>query len=181
MEGKQTLKLLNFSSHPKGIIWYKWKLLDVATMKNYEQYALKILKDTGCKITKQRRMVVELLARTDKALSPYDMRDTLKKQKIAADVVTIYRILETLEKLSLAHKVLALNGYIRCNMEEVGKGKIFCHHYLLCRSCHRVDEVEGEGLAKFEQRIEKTKYFSVDSHYLEFTGLCRYCRNKSKK
>ena len=54
-------------------------------------------------------MIVELLNKNDKALSPYDMRDQLKKQRINPDVVTIYRVLETLEKLMLVHKVLALN------------------------------------------------------------------------
>ncbi len=150
-------------------------------MKNYTRYALETLKNEGFKITKQRQMIVELLAKTEKALSPYDMRDTLKKQKINADVVTIYRILETLEKLSLAHKVLALNGYIRCNTDEITKGKTLCHHYLLCKNCHKVDEVEGEDLSKLEQKIAKTKLFQIQSHYLEFMGLCKNCRNKLKK
>jgi len=150
-------------------------------MKHYKQYALKSLKEAGFKITKQREMIVNLLAKTAKALSPYDMRDTLKKQKINADVVTIYRILETFEKLSLVHKVLALNGYIRCNTEEIGKDRTFCHHYLLCKNCHKVDEVEGEDLSKLEQKIEKGKKFLIDSHYLEFTGLCKECQNKLKQ
>lgn len=150
-------------------------------MKNYTTYALKTLQEAGYKVTKQRQMIVELLAKTEKALSPYDMRDTLKKQKIPADVVTIYRVLETLEKLSLVHKVLALNGYIRCNTKELGSKKIFCHHYLLCKYCHNVDEVEGEDLSKLEQKIAKEKKFHIDSHYLEFTGLCKNCAEKLKK
>lgn len=150
-------------------------------MKNYTQYALKTLKEAGFKTTKQREIIVNLLAKTDKALSPYDMRDNLKKQKINADVVTIYRVLETLEKLSLVHKVLAVNGYIRCNTKEIGKDKDFCHHYLLCKNCHKIDEVEGEDLGKLEQKIEKERGFKIESHYLEFTGLCKDCQRKLKK
>jgi len=149
-------------------------------MKNYTQFALKTLKDAGFKLTTQREMIVKLLAKTDKALSPYDMRDTLKKQKINADVVTIYRVLETLENLALVHKVLAVNGYIRCNTDEIGK-KNFCHHYLLCKNCHKIDEVEGEDLTKLEQKIEKDKKFKIESHYLEFTGLCKDCQKILKK
>lgn len=149
-------------------------------MNHYRQYAIKTLKEAGFKTTKQREMIVDLLAKTDKALSPYDMRDTLKKQKIDADVVTIYRILETLEKLSLVHKVLAVNGYVRCHTEDVRK-KNFCHHYLLCKNCHRIDEVEGEDLSKLEDKIESGNRFKIDSHYLEFTGLCKDCQNKLKK
>ncbi len=112
-------------------------------------------------------MIIRLMAKNKKALTPYEMRDNLKKQKIKADVVTIYRILETLEELSLAHKVLALNGYIACDL-----AKERCHHYLLCKKCHRVDEVEGENLAALEKKIAQKHEFSIDSHYLEFTGLC---------
>lgn len=148
-------------------------------MKNYQQYALKTLKDTGFKITGQRQMVVELLAKTDKALSPYDMRDMLNKQHIKADVVTIYRILETLEKLSLVHKVLAVNGYVRCNTEKFGDKT--CHHYLLCKKCHNIDEVEGEDLSKLERKIQNEKKFQIDSHYLEFMGLCKDCRHEGKQ
>lgn len=144
-------------------------------MKNYKQQALKMLREADFKITDQRRMIVELLAKTDKALSPYDMRDALKKRKINADVVTIYRVLETLEKLSLAHKVLAVNGYVRCSTEEVNEKKKFCHHYLLCKKCHKIDEVEGEDLTKLEKKIARDKKFRVDSHYLEFTGVCKNC------
>jgi len=124
-------------------------------------------------------MVVELLAKTDKALSPYEMRGILRRQRIKADVVTIYRILETLEKLSLVHKVLAVNGYVRCNTEEFGKE--ICHHYLLCKNCHNIDEVEGEDLTGLESKIQKEKKFKIDSHYLEFTGLCNNCLNKQKQ
>jgi Fur family ferric uptake transcriptional regulator len=150
-------------------------------MKNYTQIALKTLKEADFKITKQRQMIVELLAKTDKALSPYDMRNMLKKQKIKADVVTIYRVLETLEKLSLAHKVLAVNGYIRCNTEEIGQKENFCHHYLLCKNCHKIDEVEGEDLSKLEKKITNEKKFQIDSHYLEFMGLCSNCQKLLSK
>lgn len=145
-------------------------------MKKFKQQALKMLREADFKITDQRRMIVELLAKTDKALSPYDMRDALKKRKINADVTTIYRVLETLEKLSLAHKVLAVNGYVRCNTDKPSKN--FCHHYLLCKKCHKIDEVEGEDLTKLEKKIAQTKKFQIDAHYLEFTGLCKNCLNK---
>jgi Fur family ferric uptake transcriptional regulator len=150
-------------------------------MKNYTRYALKKLKEAGFKNTSQRETIVKLLAKTNKALSPYDMRDTLKKQKIGADVVTIYRVLETLEKLSLVHKVLAVNGYIRCNTDDIGKANEFCHHYLFCENCRKIDEIKGEDLSKLENRIRKDKHFKIKSHYLEFTGLCKDCLRKAKK
>ncbi len=125
-------------------------------------------------------MIVDLLSTSDKALSPYDMRDILKKKNINADVVTIYRVMEILEKIGLAHKVLAFSGYIKCKMEEE-KNKS-CHHYLLCHACHRVEEVEGEkeNLTPLENKISQKYGFSIQNHYLEFMGLCETCQ-KSKR
>lgn len=149
-------------------------------MKNYRQFALQRLKEAKLKITKPRAQIVQLLAKTNKALTPYEMRDNLKKQKIHADVVTIYRVLETLEQLALAHKVLAFSGYIRCNTTEKDSEEI-CHHYLLCKNCHNVEEVEGEDLSKLEGKISRDRHFSIQSHYLEFMGLCVNCQKLKSK
>lgn len=146
--------------------------------KKYVEHALQSLKDNGLKITDPRTMIVNLLAKSEKALSPYEMRDLLKKQKIHADVVTIYRVLEVLEKMSLAHKVLAINGYIRCSTTE---DESVCHHYLLCKNCQKVEEVEGENLHSLQAKIAKDYKFEISSHYLEFTGLCFECLKKPKR
>ena len=145
---------------------------------NYTQYALKKLKGDHFKITRPREMIVRLLDKSERALTPYEMRDYLNGKKIKADVVTIYRVLETLEKLSLAHKVLAFGGYIACNMNNQKKGDAIkrCHHYLICNRCHRVDEVRGEDLSKLEKRIAGEHQFNIQSHYIEFIGLCKKCR-----
>jgi Fur family transcriptional regulator, ferric uptake regulator len=148
-------------------------------MKNYIPHALEQLKLSGLKITKPRQMIVNLLAKSDKALSPYEMRDILKKKHINADVVTIYRVMEVLENIALAHKVLAFSGYIRCNTEKIKKSG--CHHYLLCGNCHRVDEVEGENLHQLEIKISKKHKFEIKSHYLEFMGLCETCQKRKQK
>lgn len=124
-------------------------------------------------------MIIELLAKSKKALSPYEMEDLLKKKRIKADVVTIYRVLEILEKLGLVHKVLAFNGYIAwdtpTNLKEA------CHHYLLCEKCHEVQEVKGEDLSDLEKKIAKTYRFQIHSHYLEFMGICKRCKSSAQR
>lgn len=146
-------------------------------MVNYTEYALKKLKEAGLKLTKPRKQIVKLLVNTSKALSPYEMKAVLAKQKIKADVVTIYRVLEVLENLGLVHKVLALNAYIRCNIDDVAKEHKPCHHYLLCRNCHKFEEFEGKDLENLEKTIASYyDRFQVESHYLEFVGLCKSCQ-----
>ncbi|MCC7197760.1 transcriptional repressor [Candidatus Peregrinibacteria bacterium] len=144
----------------------------------YQQIAFEKLRDAGLKITKPRQMIVDFLASSDTALSPYEVQNLLQKKGIKSDVVTIYRVFEVLENLSLVHKVLAFNGYIRCHTEELKSLEEICHHYLLCKSCKRVEEVEGEDLTNLEKKIEKNYGFKIRSHYLEFMGVCKNCKKK---
>lgn len=148
-------------------------------MQKYATFANETLKKAGYKLSKPRQVIINLLAQSNKALTPYEMRDVLHQQKIKADIVTIYRVLELLEKLALAHKVLGFNGYIRCSMEEDSHihpiQNSTCHHYILCKKCHKVEEVEGEDLSAIEKNITKNSGFQIDSHYLEFKGLCQNC------
>jgi Fur family transcriptional regulator, ferric uptake regulator len=146
-------------------------------MKNYADYAIDELKKAGLKLTKPRQQIVDFLAQSDTVLSPYEMREQLKQNKVNADVVTIYRVLDTLESLGLVHKVLALNGYVRCSTPSTKKSET-CHHYLVCSQCHRVEEVEGEDLSALEKRILANQKFAIKSHYLEFMGICHRCQEK---
>ena len=118
--------------------------------------------------------MIGLLAKSDKALSPYHMQAALKKKKILMNAVTIYRVLDAFEGIGIVHKVLAFNGYVKCTMEPSKS----CHHYIVCKECRRLDEIEGEDLSRLEAKISKEKGFTVYTHYLEFMGVCKRCSRK---
>jgi len=176
-EGQFIVKKSAFNLHLNKQLCY-----NATCMKDaYQKIALEKLKESGLKITKPRQMIVDFLASSDKALSPYEIQTLLQKKKIKSDVVTIYRVLEVLEKLYLVHKVLAFNGYVRCHTNDLDNPNDRCHHYLLCKNCKRVQEVEGEDLGNLEKKIEKNYGFKIESHYLEFMGLCKDCQKKKRK
>lgn len=145
-------------------------------MQNYHDYALRILKENSYKITKPREILLRFFAENEKVLTVPEMQSLLKKKKIYTDKVTIYRIIETFESLGLIHKVMALNGYIRCHARKLIQSK--CHHYLLCRNCRKAEEVEGENLYNLEKKIIQQNKFKVELHYLEFIGLCKQCLDR---
>ena len=151
-------------------------------MIEYIDFALGRMQAEKFKITGPRRAVIELLAKSTKALNPYEMKAILEKQKVDIDVVTVYRVLETLEKLALVHKILAFNSYIACNTreDETHDGEENCHHYLLCSKCHKVEEFEGEDLSKLEEKVARETKYQINSHYLEFIGLCADCQKIGK-
>ncbi|MGL5831253.1 MAG: Fur family transcriptional regulator [Candidatus Altimarinota bacterium] len=142
---------------------------------SYKKLAAEKLQQNGFKLTKPRLMLLELLEKTDRALSPYDMKDMLAKQKIKADVVTIYRILEVLEQNALVHKILSLGRFTKCCLDDSADE---CHHYLICKNCHKIEEISGDDLEKLEAKIAKESGFEILSHNLELTGICGDCRKK---
>ena len=160
--------------------------------KNFLEHSKELLKERGLKLTKPRLLLLEFLAKERSALTPYQMRDMLAEQSMKSDVVTLYRILEELEKIGLVHKIASLGKFIRCEQEdscddhEGHHGGADCHHYLICENCGSVEEVVGadadfDGLEKLEVAIKKSKGFAVKRHTLEFWGLCAKCLKKSKK
>jgi len=149
-------------------------------MNNYQEIVLQELKKSDFKITAPRLVVIELLAESDTALTPYEMRDILMKRGVKADVVTIYRVLEVLEKLGFVHKVNSLGRFVKCHSGDL-KSSSKCHHYLLCRVCYKVEEVEGEDLHKLEEKIQRERDFKVETHYLEFSGVCSDCQKLGLK
>lgn len=119
--------------------------------------------------------VIEVLAHTSRSLSPYKIAEiALQKYRINLDTVTVYRIIQVLEKLDLVHKVHGVEGYIRC---EVKEGEVDdCHHSFVCRKCKKVEEISGENLDAFIKTMEKLHRFKVEKHQLELSGLCKKCK-----
>lgn len=134
--------------------------------------SVRVLRARGYRITQPRRRVLELLEQVEMPLSPYDMQKRLGKMGQHLDTVTIYRILDLLCELGLAHKVLSANGFIRCTLgEEEG-----CHRYLVCRKCGGLREFADEALCLRENEVAQRFGFQTEYHLTEFSGLCADCR-----
>jgi len=134
--------------------------------------ALGKLKENGFKITLMREKVLREMLSNSIPVTPYEMKDNLAKTGFKADVVTLYRVFEVLENLGLIHKISSLGRYVICHLEEEKSG---CHHYVVCRLCKKIQEIEGEDLSRMEVKIKKNLGFKVEGHYLEFSGVCDVC------
>jgi Fur family transcriptional regulator, ferric uptake regulator len=149
-------------------------------MKSYAEQALETLKDKGFRITKPRRLVVELLDTANKPLSAYEIKDLLVSQDEKVDTVSVYRILECLEENHLIHRVLATGKVRKCSLEHEEHCHLsqeeHCHHLLICEKCQATEEVHCPGTAELVKELEKLSNFQIRSHNMEFLGLCSRCR-----
>ena len=133
-----------------------------------------ILKREGYKLTPQRRSLLNLIARSREHLTPAEIYERLRSECPQIGLVTIYRTLEILTNLGLV-----------CEVRTGGNQRSYLmrrplehHHHLVCSGCGAVIDFTGCDLSGIESKLVRETGFSIQSHYLEFTGQCRKCREK---
>lgn len=79
----------------------------------FEKAATDLLKAEGRRVTIARAQVIKIISRGHKVYRAQEILTQLKEQGIKIDVVSVYRILETLMVSGLLYYVGQLRGYIR--------------------------------------------------------------------
>ena len=138
------------------------------------QNSIRILQAKGYKTTKPRKLVLEVLEEMGKPLSPYDIQGILHARGKYLNHVTIYRILNLLCNLNLAHKMLSNGGFVKCNLDAT-EG---CHRFMVCQCCGAIREFADKGLCQEENAFTQDLGFYTDHHLSEFSGLCSRCYEK---
>ena len=132
---------------------------------------LSALQDSGYRLTRPLRAIVEIMARSSRALSPADVYDLGRKEYKGLGLVTVYRALEKLEELGLVQRVHQPGGchmYLRATQGH--------EHLLLCTSCGRAEYFSGDDLAPLMKSIARRSRFRIQEHWLQLYGLCEECQ-----
>jgi len=142
-------------------------------MKITKRKMVAALRQHGYKLTPQRRAVIQVIASSQGHLTPAAIYKKISKENPDIGLVTIYRTLEILTKLKLIcelHTKGSCPSYAISTLEH--------HHHLICGNCGKVTDFSGYDLDELEQRLSLETGFKINSHVLEFTGLCRVCQKE---
>lgn len=133
------------------------------------------LKKKGCRTSKLRLALLDILEKTTAPLAATDILLTLSQHELHPNKTSVYREIDLL----LAH------GFI----EEVATGdrasayKLTSpdhHHHLICDSCRRTVDIADEELEQAVHEAEKTlgkaKGFRITAHDISFRGVCQDCQ-----
>jgi Fur family zinc uptake transcriptional regulator len=137
------------------------------------QRAIQVLRANGYKVTQPRKQVLRVLDGAQEPVSPYEIQKILEGNGEHLNHVTIYRILDLFCDLNLAHKVLLLNGFVKCTL---GK-KEGCHRFMVCRQCGTLKEFADKALCEEENEIAQDLGFHSEQHFSEFSGICSNCQS----
>ncbi len=137
-----------------------------------EHSILESLKAGGKKLTKPRKAILSILEQSALPITVAEIHERLKKAKMPADLVTIYRNVAMLQELGLVNPIGLHEGQMRY---EVRHGREH-HHHIQCRGCGQIVDLMLCPLKKLTELVERQTKFAVDSHALEFFGWCPQCR-----
>ena len=133
--------------------------------------AERICDQQGARMTPIRRRVLELLLATDAPAKAYDLLDQLGDEG-AAKPPTIYRALDFLLEMGLAHKIESLNAYVACGHRDHRHSAVF----LICASCHAAEELHADATISALEAESAEVDFALRSTVLEVRGICAQCR-----
>lgn len=135
------------------------------------------LKAKGCKLTLQRRSVLDVLIQNcNKHLSTEEIYDIVKENYPEIGLATVYRTVQLFEEMGIVDRLNFDDGCSRFELSN--EDTVHHHHHLICEHCNKVFEVENDLLEEIEKEIERKYKFKIHDHNVMFYGICETCGNK---
>ncbi|KAF0118582.1 MAG: Fur family transcriptional regulator zinc uptake regulator [Rhodospirillaceae bacterium] len=127
----------------------------------------------GLRLTDTHRLVLERIWRRHVPIGAYDLLDFLRAEGHNAHPPTVYRALEFLLRHGLIHRLAHMKAYIGCPRPEHSHAG----HFLICRSCHIVAEIDDPALDTAIARVTAAAGFRTGGEaMIEIAGLCAHCQ-----
>jgi Fur family zinc uptake transcriptional regulator len=124
----------------------------------------------GERMTAPRRRALELLLEAGKPMKAYDLIDVFGGDGKPAKPPTVYRALDFLSKLGLAHRIESLNAYVACEVGERSHAAAF----LICDCCGATEEIEPIAPDQVAAAASKAGYV-IEAVTVEAHGRCGAC------
>ncbi len=129
-----------------------------------------LCEERGGRLTPLRKKVLTLLLESGGPAKAYDLLEQLGDDG-AAKPPSVYRSLDFLLDMGLAHKIESLNAFVACGHWKHGHAAVF----LICDKCGTAGELHAhDSVKKLSQEVESVK-FQMRSAVIEIRGLCRKC------
>src|SRR4051812_11457030 len=134
-------------------------------------WMLRRLAEAGERMTGPRETIVRELVTLTGVINPEALAYELHPQGVGR--ATVYRTLDLLERHGMLTRVHVegCHGYTLCDEGH--------HHHLLCSACNSVVPVDATGIEAEILRLADKLKFRVDTHTLEFAGLCEACQTRA--
>ncbi|WP_312861557.1 Fur family transcriptional regulator [Segnochrobactrum spirostomi] len=134
-------------------------------------------RDSGARLTTQRRAVLDALARSHKPIGAYEIIEALSANGPPPAPISVYRALAFLTEQGLVHRIERLNAFVACAGTHGETNPLV---FMICDSCGQVGELAAAAVGIDLTRLTAGTGFVPQSAAIEVTGLCRHCAAAKK-
>lgn len=127
-------------------------------------------KELGLKVTPQRIAIYRELAATDQHPSTETIYKKIKDYYPNISLTTVYRTLETFEKLGLISVVNVLYNAARYD------ANLTPHNHVVCTECKKIEDFYDESLSNLDVSEMTLNEYSIKGYSILLNGVCKDCR-----
>ncbi len=118
------------------------------------------------------KAVCDVLTQSGRPLGAYEILERVKVKGFNGPP-TIYRALDKLIKLGIAHRIASKHAYVLCNHEKPHEHESII--FAICNDCDNVDEIPNKALYNTLHDAKTNKGFRIENEVVEVMGLCKSC------
>lgn len=135
------------------------------------EQVLQRLKELGCKLTPQRRMLIDvLLAARDTEMTADDIYQRIRAVYPDVGLDTVYRNLRLLVKLNVVAEVKLPGKLAHYSLNQHAH-----QHGLVCLDCGKEIPLSHCPIREIETVAREEHGFIISSHRIELFGYCTDC------
>lgn len=136
---------------------------------------IELFRQSGRKITPQRRAILELLAQDDHHPTAEEIYQRVAATMPDVSRATVYNTLRELVALGgLTESFEFSEGGLRY---DTNAGT---HHHLFCMNCHKLIDIHHD-FTGLTLPLEKTAGYQITRYQVTFYGLCPDCQRREKE
>jgi Fur family peroxide stress response transcriptional regulator len=134
--------------------------------------AVEKLKQNGVRMTPQRHAILNFLFSSMSHPTADEIYKALENNFPNMSVATVYNNLRLFKDAGLVRELTYGDASSRfdANMTE--------HYHVICKKCGKITDFDYPSLIDAEQEASKNTGYRVESHRMEFYGVCPGCQHE---
>ena len=128
------------------------------------------------KLTKNQTLVLSVLEESSIPLSAYTILERLSEHGLRAPP-QVYRALDKLLDLGLAHKLASMNSFLACQHTQCGSHQVTS--FAICDGCEQVSEIINTEFERHLNSLANDVGLRPTRSTIEIHGLCDECTSSN--
>jgi len=138
-----------------------------------EERLREALHASGRKLTRQRRLVMEVLEESKEHLDAETLHDRARARDPNISLATVYRTLAVLKEVGLVeeHRLGEGHGHFEAVQEDP-------HYHFTCLKCGRVVEFDAPQVMGVVHELSEQEGLRITNVHLFLSGYCAQCQQE---